>query len=199
MNKKAKRILLGLVLPTIVIFLICGVFFFTNAGDDLRKAMERTEKEKAEENQESVVKITKENWQEYFAVEMKEELEYNSDDELIRVIYSSVVSLKEEYRDKIDYSEEKQSNVILNGLLPTEHMIYKITDAKNSEWEIVKESHEMKPKGSSIDFTTRWNMMDENDFSFEHQFESYSKGKKLYVEIPREFEVEAVAGTLYFK
>lgn len=190
---KARRLAFGLAVPVIVAILVSGGFFYKNAYGNLMKSVEAVE---AKENLSGAVKITKENWQDYFTVENKEELEYNSNDELIRAKYNSVITLKEEYQDKVVYSDEKKSEVILNGSLHTELMIYEITDAK---WEIVKKSYEMKPKGDSDYFTQSWWMDNEEDFAAEYEFDSYSKSGKLYIEIPEEFEVEAVAGTLYFE
>ena len=192
-DNKGKKVALGLVIPAIAAILVSGGFFYNNAFGNLMKSVEAVE---AKENLSGAVKITKENWQDYFTIENKEELEYNSDDELIRVKYNSVITLKEEFQNKVVYSEEKKSEVILNGSLHTELMIYEIADAK---WEIVKKSYEMKPKGDSDYFTQSWWMDNEEDFAAEYEFDSYSKSGKLYIEIPEEFEVEAVAGTLYFE
>ena len=198
MNKemKAKRILLGLVLPVMIAAFVSGGFFYSNAYGNLMKSMEAAEEK---ENLSGSVKITKENWQDYFTVETKEETEYNSEDELTKVKYVSVISLKEEYHDKVVYSDEKKSELILNGTLHTELMVYEITDAKNAKWEVIRKSHEMKPKGDSDYYTQNWWMESKDDFAAEYEFDSYAKGSKLYVEIPEEFEVEAVAGTLYFE
>ena len=195
-EQKVRKVTLGLAIPVIAAVFVSGGFFYNNALGNLVKSMEEVE---AKENLSGAVEITKANWQDYFTVENKEELEFNADDKLIRVKYNSVITLKEEFQDKVVYTDEKKSEVILNGSLHTELVIYEITDAKNAKWEVVRKSNEMKPKGDSDYFTQNWLMEGKEDFAEEYEFDSYSKGSKLYMEIPEEFVVEAVAGTLYFE
>lgn len=196
LENKAKRVSVGLILPTVVIAVVSIGSFYNNALVSLEKSIEETEEK---QNLSGAVALTKENWQEYFTIETKEELEYNDDDELKKVKYVSVINLKEEYQDKVVYSEEKKSELFLNGYLHTEIMVYEITDAKNSEWETVRESLGMKQVGPSDSFSQYWWMDGADDFVKEHAFDSGSNGGKLYVEIPEEFEIKAVTGKIYFE
>lgn len=196
LGSKMKRAVVGFILPTVVIAIVSIGFFYNNAYVSLAKSIEETE---AKNNVSGAVEITKANWQEYFTIETKEELEYNDDDELMKVKYVSSISLKDEYQDRVIYSEEKKSELFLNGYLHTEIMVYEITDAKNSKWETTKKSYGMKQVGPSDSFSQHWWMDSADDFVKEHEFESGSNGGKLYVEIPGEFEIKAVTGKIFLR
>lgn len=192
MNNKVKRTVIGLVFPTLVIILVCAVFYYKNAHQSLIEGMKASDGTSY-----SKVKITEKNWEEYFTVETKMELFNNDAGELEKVQYIDYISLKEEYREKI--ALEEKNYVSISGTQKTERMTYRITDAKAGEWEITGKLIYDKPKGENDNANRSWGQADEGEFMTVYEHDSGEYVGQVYLEVPEEFEAEAVVGELHFK
>ena len=145
MKKKGKRILIGLVIPIIVTTLFCTTFFCKNelkgfqgdAKEQEESLQEELSEEVLEEDGAKIIKITKNNWDNYFEIEIKPELVWNEAEELEKVQYVMYLSLKKEYHHEISMTQ-RESYVNLTGLRQLDWMQYEITDPVDGEWQITK-------------------------------------------------------------
>ena len=74
MKNKGKRILIGLIIPIIATTLFCASFFYKNElksflGDV--KEQEEMSEEVLEEDGAKIIKLTKNNWDKYFEIEIR--------------------------------------------------------------------------------------------------------------------------------
>lgn len=194
MNNRCKRITVGFVLPIIIAVLICGIFYYKNAHQSLLDYM-GTE----EVNDGSKVILTKQNWEEYFTLETKQELYKNDAGELEKVQYVHYISLKEEYHDKLDESAIGILN--LTVMQPMDRMEYTITDAKEGKWELGKVINLGIPIPGEDRTSYSWRQVEQAESGYVRVIELDSgehKGK-LYMAVPEKFEIEAISGELIFK
>jgi len=99
MKNKMRRLFIGLILPIIAAILICGVFYYKNAHVSFMKEYQNYEGDTSE--QVKGIIIRKDNWQDYFILEAKQN--------------SICLSLKEEYRTEL--TTERDSFVNITGRL----------------------------------------------------------------------------------
>ena len=85
MKHRIKRYLFGLIIPTIAAVLICVVFYYKNAHQEVISEFAAYEGDTSE--QMKGIMLRKDNWQEYFTIETTKE--------------ANCLRLKEEYHDKI--------------------------------------------------------------------------------------------------
>lgn len=90
-----------------------------------------------EEDGAKIIKLTKNNWDKYFEIEIKPELVWNEADELEKVQYVMYLGLKKEYQHEISLTQ-RESYVNLTGLRQLDWMQYEITDPVAGEWQITK-------------------------------------------------------------
>ena len=200
MNSK-KTFFIGFVIPFLAIVLVCVVTYFQNSHSMVKNLVMRAPEESMADENTTEVPITAENWDEYFSLETELVLHKNEDGELERVQYVDKLSLKEEYRDKIEM--EKKNWVTLAGMCPTESMTYEITDAKAAEWNITGELNVLVERnGKNIRKSFIWNTEywdTADDYSVEYGYDSAEyMGQELMLERPVEFRIETVDGALYF-
>lgn len=74
MNNKWKRITIGFVLPMVIIAVVCVIFYFKNAHQNLLDGMKTVEVSTV-----SKVAISERNWEEYFTLETNLELVKNEE------------------------------------------------------------------------------------------------------------------------
>ena len=85
MKHSIKRYLIGLIIPTVAAVLICGVFYYKNAHQEVISEIAAYEGDTSEMMKGIILR--KDNWQDYFTLETTEE--------------ANCLRLKEEYHDKI--------------------------------------------------------------------------------------------------
>jgi len=115
MKNKGKRILIGLVIPIVVTTLFCITFFYKNEWKgfmgEVKEQEESMKEEIPEEVQEEdgakIIKLTKNNWDRYFEIEIKPELVWNEAGELEKVQYVMYLSLRKEYHHEISLTQRE--------------------------------------------------------------------------------------------
>lgn len=141
MNNKAKRILIGLVLPTIVIVLVCGGFFYKNAYRYFVTGTEKTTQEKAPS--EGTITLTKGNWEKYFEY-VEEYVQVKNDAGEVEEIYlDAYYKMKDEYYENFVSSSDK---VILMIDVDDVYKKYEIIDSASGEWEFTGEDSKYESK-----------------------------------------------------
>ena len=208
MKNKGKRILIGLVIPIIVTTLFCTTFFYKNElkgfqGDAKEKEeslQEELSEEVLEEDGAKIIKITKNNWDNYFEIEIKPELVWNEAEELEKVQYVMYLSLKKEYHHEISMTQ-RESYVNLTGLRQLDWMQYEITDPVDGEWQITKKQMELIKGGGRDRMYLGWKRDDTKDkeFTSARVFEAGEYMGHLVMEVPGEPEVQAAEGMLVLK
>ena len=138
---KAKRILIGLVLPTIVIVLVCGGFFYRNAYQYFVTGTEKTTQEKAPS--EGTITLTKGNWEEYFEY-VEEYVQVKNDAGKVEQIYLDVYyKMKDEYYEKFVSASD---NVILMLDVDDTYKQYEIQDSATGKWEFTGDDSKYESK-----------------------------------------------------
>ena len=203
MKNKGKRILIGLVIPIIATTLFCAAFFYKNELKGLLgdvKAQEEMSEEMQEEDGAKIIKLTKNNWDKYFEIDIAPELVWNEAGELEKVQYAIYLSLKKEYHHEISLTE-RESYLTLTGLRQLEWMQYEITDPVAGEWKITKKQMELIKGGGRDRMYLRWTRDDtkDKDFTSARVFEAGEYMGHLVIEIPGEPEVQAAEGMLVLK
>lgn len=193
MRYKTKRILIGLVIPTIAAAMICGVFYYKNVHVGFVNEIKKYEDDTSEQMKGIVIR--KDNWQDYFTLETRVELIKNEAGELEKVQYVNCLSLKEEYRTKL--TTERDSIVNITGKQPSERMKYEIVDPKAGEWELTGKLISEKPKGEVDVKQLVWNSALGTVYEAAVELDSGEYMGQIFLQVPEEFEVEAVAGELY--
>ena len=203
MKNKGKRILIGLVIPIVVTALFCMTFFYKNEwkgflGDV--KEQEEMSEEVLEEDGAKIVKLTKNNWDKYFEIEIKPELVWNEAGELEKVQYVMYLSLKKEYHHEISLTQ-RESYVNLTGLRQLDWMQYEISDPVAGEWQITKKQMELIKGGGRDRLYLGWTRdhTRETDFTSARVFEAGEYMGHLVIEVPGEPEVQAAEGILVLK
>ena len=208
MKNKGKRILIGLVIPIIVTTLFCTTFFYKNelkgfqgdAKEQEESLQEELSEEVLEEDGAKIIKITKNNWDNYFEIEIKPELVWNEAEELEKVQYVMYLSLKKEYHHEISMTQ-RESYVNLTGLRQLDWMQYEITDPVDGEWQITKKQMELIKGGGRDRMYLGWKRDDTKDkeFTSARVFEAGEYMGHLVMEVPGEPEVQAAEGMLVLK
>ena len=203
MKNKGKRILIGLIIPIIATTLFCASFFYKNElksflGDV--KGQEEMTEEVLEEDGAKIIKLTKNNWDKYFEIEIKPELVWNEAAELEKVQYVMYLSLKKEYHHEISLTQ-RESYVNLTGLRQLDWMQYEITDPVAGEWQITKKQMELIKGGGRDRLYLGWTRdhTRETDFTSARVFEAGEYMGHLVIEVPGEPEVQAAEGMLVLK
>lgn len=208
MKNKRRRILIGLVIPIFATTLFSVAFFYKNELKSLLeevKAQEEILQETMPEEMQGedgvkIVKLTKNNWDKYFEIEIAPELVWNETGELEKVQYATYVSLKKEYHDKISLTQ-RESYLDMTGLQPIEMMQYEITDATSGEWKLTKKQTEGLVIGGRNRMFLWWNSADTKDKNFVSAitFDCGEYMGNLVVEVPGEPQVQAAEGMLVLK
>ena len=193
MRYKAKRIFIGLIIPIIAAVLICGVFYYKNAHVGFINEITARKGDTSEQMKGIIIR--KDNWQEYFTLETREELIKNEAGELEKVQYVNYLSLKEEYRDKI--ATERASFVNITGNQDSERMKYEIVNEKTGEWKVTDKLVSDTPKGETDRKHLAWTSSYGNDYEAAVGLDCGEYMGQIFLQVPEEFEVEAVAGELY--
>ena len=193
MKNKIKRIFIGLIIPTITAVLICVAFYYKNVHEGFMNVIKDYEGDTSE--QMKAVMIRKDNWQEYFTLETNLELYKNLDGELEKVQYINCLTLKDEYKAKI--ATERASFLNITVRQESERMKYEIVDAKAGEWKVVGKIHSDAPKGETNVKSLAWTSSYGSDFEAVYEFDSGEYMGQIFLQVPEEFEVEAVSGELY--
>ena len=203
MKNKGKRILIGLVIPIIATTLFCAAFFYKNELKELLgdvKEKEEMPEEMLDEDGAKIIKLTKNNWDKYFEIDIAPELVWNEAGELEKVQYAIYLSLKKEYHHEISLTQ-RESYLTLTGLRQLEWMQYEITDPVAGEWKITKKQMELIKGGGRDRMYLRWTRDDtkDKDFTSARVFEAGEYMGHLVIEIPGEPEVQAAEGMLVLK
>ena len=127
MNNKFKRIAIGFILPIMITVLVCGIFYYKNAHQNL---LAYTNVE--EETNESVTTLTKANWEEYFEYIEEYVPVKNESGEIEGIKLDAYYRMKDEYYERVESSSEQ---VILMLEVDDTYKEYQMTDAKTGEWE----------------------------------------------------------------
>lgn len=208
MKNKGKRILIGLIIPIIVTTLFCVSFFYKNewkgflgeVKEQEESLQEEMPEEVLEEDGAKIIKLTKNNWDKYFEIEIKPELVWNEENELEKVQYVSCLILKEEYHDKISLTQ-RESYLNLTGIQQLDWMQYEITDSVAGEWQITKKQTEGLVVGGRDRMFLWWerDRVKYNDFISVITHEAGEYMGHLVIEVPGEPEVQAAEGMLVLK
>ena len=203
MKNKGKRILIGLVIPIIATTIFCAAFFYKNELKGLLgdvKAQEEMSEEMQEEDGAKIIKLTKNNWDKYFEIDIAPELVWNEAGELEKVQYAIYLSLKKEYHHEISLTQ-RESYLTLTGLRQLDWMQYEITDPVAGEWQITKKQMELIKGGGRDRLLLMWSRDDtkDTDFTSARVFEAGEYMGHLVIEVPGEPEVQAAEGMLVLK
>jgi len=208
MKNKGKRILIGLMIPIIATTLFCAAFFYKNELKgflgDVKAQDESLKEEMPEEIQEEdgakIIKLTKNNWDKYFEIEIKPELVWDEAGELEKVQYVMYLSLRKEYHHEISLTQ-RESYVNLTGLRQLDWMQYEITDPVAGEWQITKKQRELIKGGGRDRLLLMWSRDDtrDADFTSARVFEAGEYMGHLVIEVPGEPQVQAAEGRLVLK
>jgi hypothetical protein len=202
MKNKGKRILIGLIIPIIVTTLFCIIFFYKNEFKSFLGDVKEQElsEEILEEDGAKIIKLTKNNWNKYFEIEIKPELVWNEAGELEKVQYVMYLSLKKEYHHEISLTQ-RESYVNLTGLRQLDWMQYEITDPVAGEWQITTKQTELIKVGGQDRMNLGWTRDDtkDKDFISARVFEAGEYMGHLVIEVPGEPQVQAAEGLLVLK
>ncbi len=194
MKSKMKRVIIALIFPLIITGVICGVMFMRNSYDVMIVSDDEVQDDTA-------VAITKANWKDYFTIHQDVELIRDEMDEVIMVQYVTVVSLKDEYKERI--IAEKEQSVSFAGDCEIRKKAYEITDAKAGEWKILGDTNSAYYYADGSErYTVMWSTAFEmEDYVLKSELWSGSTPKDpLALEVPEsDWEIDGVKGTLYLE
>lgn len=199
MNNRTKRILIGLVLPTIVMLLICGGFFYRNAFGHLMKPMQKTTEEKVQTN--GTITLTKANWEEYFEY-VEEYVQVKNDDGEVEEVYlDAYYKMKDEYYERFVSASD---SVILMADVDDIYKKYEIVDPVSGEWEFTGEDSKYESKfyemylsayvGNDRDMCYWESDTNRCDVSGRHFFEDIQE--EMILRLVNEVEIRAVEGQI---
>jgi len=202
MNNKTKRILVGLVLPTIVMLLICGGFFYKNAFSHLKKPTQKTTEEKVQTK--GTITLTKANWEEYFEY-VEEYVQVKNDAGEVEEIYlDAYYKMKDEYYERLVSASD---SVILMVDVDDIYKKYEIVDPVSGEWEFTGEDSKYESKfyemyisayvGSDRDMCYWESDINRCDVSGSIFFEDVQE--EMILRVVNEVEIRAVEGQITLK
>lgn len=104
MKYRARRIIIGLIIPIMISIIICGIFYYKNAHKEFMNEIAEYEGDTSEQMKGIIIR--KDNWEEYFTLEIQEDLEKND--------VTFYFRLKDEYHDMMATEKACYVNITLS-------------------------------------------------------------------------------------